>query len=80
MANVTTLKTGVKHDFAILFQVTGDESFIEDPRDLESFITQLTESREVKDPEITVAQVKLEGETFNCIYLDFKKEEQKNEV
>jgi len=61
------------HDYAILFQATGDEPFIEDPRDLESFIAQIKAAREI-ETQFTVRQVRYEGEVYFCIYIDFKKE------
>lgn len=65
-----------KHDYAILLQVQGDEPFIEDPRDLEAFIAQITGGRKMS-VDFTVVKVKYDKEIYECIYIDFKKEQQK---
>ena len=61
------------HDYAILFKVTGDEAFIEDPKDLQAFITQVKAARKT-DLEINVCKVNYDKEEYPCLYLDFKKE------
>lgn len=66
------------HDYVLLLQVQGDEPFIEDPRDLQAFITQLAAGRDL-NTDITVTRAKYEEEVYECIYFDFKKEEQKEE-
>jgi len=69
------------HDYAILLQVTGDEPFIEDPRDLEAFIAQITAGRKMSvDYTVTKVMYDRGGEeegAYDCIYIDFKKEQQK---
>ena len=67
------------HDFAILFQVTGDDPFIEDPRDLDAFLVNLLAERKSK-LKVTSAKVKYDGEIFMCVYIDFPKKEEKPSV
>ena len=62
------------HDYAILIQAQEDEPFIEDARDLESFIAQITEGREMS-VDFTVAKARYEEEVYECIYIDFKEEQ-----
>ena len=70
------------HDYAILIQVRGDEPFIEDALDLQSFISQVVAERKT-NLNFTVKKIiydrggKEEGE-YICIYLDFKKKEKQN--
>jgi len=66
------------HDYAILFQVTGDTPLFEDPKDLEAFISQVTAERK-SNLEFTIRKMRYDKEEYVCIFLDFKKEEAKSE-
>jgi len=71
LANTTYRK--VKHDYCILMMVTGDEPFIDDPRDMEAFIAQITGERKDFNFDILVDTVKHEGEVYTALFLDKKK-------
>lgn len=59
------------HDYVILIQVK-EEGFIEDPRDLQTIVSQLASQSENWDVEIKKARY--EDEVYLAVYLDIKKE------
>lgn len=60
------------HDYVILIKTVG-EQLIEDPRDLETLVTQLLAARE-SNLQVTIKEAKYEGEVYICIFIDIKKE------